>query len=92
MGQDRRPPKKTPDLREKAGDRLKTKAPEVQALSLEEIRALVHELQVHQVELAQQNEALRQAQTSLEEASKKYRDFFDCAPETMHPLKPMRLS
>jgi len=41
MGQDRRPPKKTPDLREKAEARLKTKAPDVQALSLDEIRALV---------------------------------------------------
>ena len=80
MGQDRRPPKETPDLRKKATARLKTKAPEVQGLGLDEIRALVHELQISQVELERQNEALRQAQTTLEEASKKYSDFFDCAP------------
>ena len=57
MGQDRRSPKKTPDPREKAEPRLKTKTPDVQGLSLDEIRAVVHELQGHQVELERQNEA-----------------------------------
>jgi two-component system cell cycle sensor histidine kinase/response regulator CckA len=80
MGQERRPPKKTPDFREKTGARRLSRVPGIQELSLEEIRARVHELQVHQVELERQNEALRQAQTSLEETSKKYSDFFDCAP------------
>jgi len=42
--------------------------------------ALVHELKVQQVELEKQNEALRRAQTSLEAASNKYREFYDLAP------------
>ena len=80
MGPDRKPPKGTPKLREKAEARLQSKAPGVQEFSLEEMNVLVHELQVHQIELEMQNEALRQGQISLEEANKKYRDFYDFAP------------
>ena len=80
MGQDRKPPKGTPDLREKAEARLQSKAPGFQELPLDEMRALVHELQVHQIELEMQNDALRQTQITLEEANKKYSDFYDFAP------------
>jgi PAS domain S-box-containing protein len=40
----------------------------------------MHELQVHQIELEMQNDALRQGQISLEEANRKYSDFYDFAP------------
>ena len=43
-------------------------------------RALVHELQVHQIELEMQNEELQRAQAAAEEASEKYYDLFDFAP------------
>ena len=43
-------------------------------------RALVHELQVHQIELEMQNEELQRAQAAAEEASEKYCDLFDFAP------------
>ena len=43
-------------------------------------RALVHELQVHQVELEMQNEELRRVQAEAQEASEKYYDLFDFAP------------
>jgi two-component system cell cycle sensor histidine kinase/response regulator CckA len=49
MGQERRPPKKTPDLRKKAAARLKTKAPDVQGLTRDE------ELQQAQYLLTQAN-------------------------------------
>ena len=45
-----------------------------------EIQKLVHELQIHQVELDMQNEELRRAQGETEAAGAKYADLFDFAP------------
>jgi PAS domain S-box-containing protein len=78
MGLDKKPPQGTPGLREKAEARLKSTAPE--DLPLDEMRALVHELQVHQIELERQNEELRQGQIALAAANNKYFDFYDFAP------------
>lgn len=43
-------------------------------------RALLHELQVHQIEMEMQNEELQRAETEAREASEKYYDLFDFAP------------
>jgi PAS domain S-box-containing protein len=43
-------------------------------------RRLLHELQVHQIELEMQNEALRQAQAEAQRALQRYTDLFDFAP------------
>ena len=80
MGQDRKSPRENPKLREKAEARLQSKTPGVQDLSHDEISVLVHELQVHQIELEMQNDELRRGQISLEEANRKYSDFYDFAP------------
>jgi PAS domain S-box-containing protein len=43
-------------------------------------RALIHELQVHQIELEMQNEELKRARLEAEELQEKYIDLYDFAP------------
>jgi len=69
------------DLRHKAEQRLRRRtAASVEEMAEVDAQTLVHELQVHQIELEMQNEELLRAQTALHDASDKYRDLFDFAP------------
>jgi PAS domain S-box-containing protein len=69
------------DLRREAEQRLgNKKATPVEGMDAADIRALLHELQVHQIELEMQNEELQRARAEAEEASEKYYDLFDFAP------------
>ena len=80
MGQKDNSPQGTPGLRERAEARLQSRAPRWNELPLEEMRALVYELQVHQIELEIQNDELRQGHIALAAANKKSSDFYDFAP------------
>jgi len=59
MKEDKTKSKKVSELRKRAEDALQGKDEE---LSTRDARSLIHELQVHQIELEMQNEELRRAQ------------------------------
>jgi PAS domain S-box-containing protein len=69
------------DLRRRAEDRLAGEQSHANPpAGVEDARRLLHELQVHQVELELQNQELRQSRAALEEARDQYRDLYDRAP------------
>ena len=67
-------------LREKAEASVAEQQPEIADLSIEQIRKLVHELQVHQIELELQNEELRRLMTELEQSRNQFSILFHQAP------------
>ena len=71
----------SPEVGQEAERRLRSKkAAPVEDMAEGDSRALVHELQVHQIELEMQNEELQRARAAAEKASEKYGDLFDFAP------------
>lgn len=71
-------------MRDKAEALMRERTAQSQAqrtvLSPEETQRTLHELQVHQVELEMQNEALQQAQAELEISRTRYFELYDRAP------------
>ena len=67
-------------LRRKAEEKLRSKQYKVNEFNESDAKKLVHELQVHQIELEMQNEELRQAYNTAETALKKYTMLYDLAP------------
>jgi PAS domain S-box-containing protein len=59
---------------------VKGKTTDLKKLSSGDVQSLVHELEVHQIELEMQNEELRRVQHELEEARNRYSDLYDFAP------------
>ncbi|MBI5057845.1 MAG: PAS domain S-box protein [Nitrospirae bacterium] len=68
------------ELRKRAEKKLRARTAEKQGLSFKDAQPVIHELQVHQIELEMQNEELRRAQIELEESRRKYSDLYDFAP------------
>ncbi len=62
-------------MQEKVVDSL-----DVSTLPTKELQALVHELQVHQIELEMQNEEIKRLHLESEASKKKYQDLYDFAP------------
>lgn len=68
-------------LRKKAEEQIKLKQKSASQASKEtDAKKLLHELQVHQIELEMQNDELQKAYETAEEALKKYTMLYDLAP------------
>jgi len=71
----------TAALRQKAEAILKTRTDVTHNISTDaDILKLIHEIEVHQIEMELQNEELRQAKQQAELAAEKYSDLYDFAP------------
>jgi hypothetical protein len=76
-------------LRKKAEELLKQKKIKAAKSDLEaDAKKLLHELQVHQIELEMQNEELREANATAENALRKYTMLYDFAPMGYFTLSP----
>ena len=68
------------DLRARAEALLARKHGGLVPVPERDVQRLVHNLEVHQVELEMQNEELRRTQAALEEARDRFSDLYDFAP------------
>jgi len=75
-------------LRQQAEDVLCRTQPGPDAESSADLKRLVHELQVHQIELELQNEELRRSRAEVETGLALYADLYDFAPVGYFTLGP----
>ena len=73
-------------LRARAEQLLDTTERDVAQMPVDDVQKLVHELQVHQIELKMQNEALRKTQLELETVRDRYANLYDFAPSALLTL------
>src|SRR5215471_9610406 len=75
-------------LRQRAEQLMRATRAQILAMPDQQVRTLVYELQVHQIELEVQNEELRQAQIELAESRDRYSDLYEFAPIGYVTLAP----
>ncbi len=67
-------------LWKKAEKVLSQRPQDIRKIPVEDIKRLIHELDVYQIELDMQNDELRKAQAEIEQSRAKYVDLYDFAP------------
>ncbi|MEP6933041.1 MAG: ATP-binding protein [Nitrospirota bacterium] len=67
-------------LRTQAEMLLEATRQDIAAMPVKDVHQLVHDLQIHEIELKMQNEELRRAQVELETARDRYAELYDSAP------------
>ena len=67
-------------LRQRAEEKAVGMTENLEAMSLEEIRRILHELHVHQIELEMQNDHLQRAHVEIDAARERYYALYDLAP------------
>jgi PAS domain S-box-containing protein len=67
-------------LRQRAEEKAVGMTENLEAMSLEEMRRMLHELRVHQIELEMQNDHLQRAHVEIDAARECYHDLYDLAP------------
>jgi PAS domain S-box-containing protein len=82
------PPNLTGNLRARAEKFLAPGKAPLRPIPPAAVLKLVHELQVHQIELEMQNEELRRAQETITETGNRYADLYDFAPVGYVTLDP----
>ena len=76
-----RKPRPPDSLRVLAERRMAKRAPvDLKSRTLDEIQAVVHELEVHKIELKIQNEQLWEAQRAAESSNERFRRLYDSTP------------
>ena len=91
MTKKRSPANVADNLRVRAEKLLTAGGADLRQLPPDDILELVHELQVHQIELEMQNEELRRAQETITETGNRYADLYDFAPVGYVTLDPQGL-
>jgi PAS domain S-box-containing protein len=67
-------------LRARAEDAMRMTRQDLTATEGPDVQRIMHDLQVHQVELEMQNESLRIAQDDVDRSHEEYQELFECAP------------
>ncbi len=74
-------PNDATELRKRAQEQLDKQTSSVtEPLSAHEVRRLLHELEIHQIELEMQNDELRRSKADLEASQERLVDLYDFAP------------
>jgi PAS domain S-box-containing protein len=74
------------ELRQQAETLLTEKIKDVKQVKYDDVKEIIYELQVHQIELEMQNDELRRIQAELQESQNKYLGLYNSAPTAYFTL------